>query len=140
MAIGEKLWEGKGKTTVMTIEGLGSDGVEMKATWVAQLKGFGKAKGMDGQVTYTGNLKMKPDGSGISVGNGVFNTMTGEMAVAKGYGYAKMEAGRGKSVALWNFMTMAPKLVWINDMAVICTWDADPQWTEFTMTVWEWKF
>ena len=37
MAIGEKLWEGKAKSTTTIIKGVESDGVWIMATWVAQM-------------------------------------------------------------------------------------------------------
>ena len=140
MAIGEKLWEGKGKSQTTIIKGVESDGVWIMATWMAQLKGMGKAKGMDGQVTFSGKIKMGPNGAGISQGQGILATMTGDMAVVKGYGYGKPVMDKAKSVGIWTFMSMSPKLAWVNDVAAIVTLEGDPQWMEFTVTVWEWKW
>ena len=47
MAIGEKLWEGKGKSGASFIKSVGMDGVTSMYTWTAQMKGMGKAKGVD---------------------------------------------------------------------------------------------
>ena len=44
MAIGEKLWEGKGKSGASFIKSVGMDGVTSVYTWTAQMKGMGKAK------------------------------------------------------------------------------------------------
>src|SRR5271157_5359523 len=115
MAIGEKLWEGKGKSQTTTIKAVEADGVVIMATWTAQLKGMGKAKGMDGQVTFSGKIKMGPNGAGVSMGQGIFATMTGDMAVVKGYGYGKPVMDKAKSVGIWTFMSMSPKLAWVND-------------------------
>jgi hypothetical protein len=62
MTIGEKLWEGKAKTMGMALKGANADGVMLEYTWSAQLKGMGKAKGVDGQVMFTGNTVISPTG------------------------------------------------------------------------------
>ncbi len=105
MVIGEKLWEGKAKTMGMAIKGADADGVKLEYTWMAQLKGTGKAKGIDGQALFTGNTIISPTGGGGTTGTGLFTTMTGDMAVIKGTGYGKPEAGKGKGLGIWSFMT-----------------------------------
>lgn len=139
MVIGEKLWEGKAKTMGMAIKGANADGVSMEYTWMAQVKGMGKAKGMDGNILFTGMTTISPTGGGGSSGTGLLTTMTGDMAVIKGSGYGKPEGGKGKGVALWNFMTMSQKLAWINMTVAISTQEGDPMWQEFDLVVWEWK-
>ncbi|MGD0644591.1 MAG: hypothetical protein ABSA75_06775 [Candidatus Bathyarchaeia archaeon] len=139
MAIGEKLWEGKAKTMGMAIKGASAEGVSMEYTWMAQVKGMGKAKGVDGNIMFTGNTMISPTGGGGSMGTGLLTTMTGDMAVIKGSGYGKPEGGKGKGVALWNFMTMSPKLAWLNMTVALTTQEGDPQWQEFDLVVWEWK-
>jgi hypothetical protein len=140
MAIGEKLWEGKGKSQTTVIKGVEADGVWIMATWTAKMMGMGKAKGMDGQVTFSGKIKMGANGAGISMGQGIFSTMMGDMAVIKGYGYGKPVMDKAKSVGIWTFMSMSPKLAWMNDAAAVVTLEGDPQWMEFTVTVWDWKW
>jgi hypothetical protein len=139
MAIGEKLWEGKAKTMGMTIKGANADGVMMEYTWMAQLKGMGKAKGVDGQVLFTGNTMISPTGGGTTTGTGLFTTMTGDMAVIKGSGYGKPEMGKAKGLGIWSFMTMSQKLNWMNMTVALTTQEGDPKWTEFDVVVWEWK-
>ncbi|HKZ87791.1 MAG TPA: hypothetical protein VJ066_01370 [Candidatus Bathyarchaeia archaeon] len=139
MVIGEKLWEGKCKTMGMVIKAVGPEGVTIEATWMAQLKGFGKAKGLDGAMMYSGKILMEPSGAGWSHGQGMLNFMTGDMAVVKGSGLGKVEAGKSKSVGMFTFMTMSPKLGWLNSVWTIATQEGDPQWTEFEMVISEWK-
>ena len=55
MAIGEKLWEGKGKSGASFIKSVGIEGVTSMYTWTAQMKGMGKAKGVDCNLNVTGN-------------------------------------------------------------------------------------
>ena len=139
MAIGEKLWEGKAKTMGMAIKGATAEGVMLEYTWSAQLKGMGKAKGVDGQVMFTGNTVISPTGGGGTIGTGIFTTMTGDMAVIKGTGYGKPETGKGKGVGIWSFMTMSPNLSWMNTTVALTTQEGDAQWMEFDVVVWEWK-
>jgi len=139
MVIGEKLWEGKAKTMEMAIKGADANGVKMEYTWVSQLKGMGKAKGVDGQVMFTGNTVISPTGVGGTMGTGLFTTMTGDMAVIKGSGYGKPEMGKGKGLGIWSFMTMSQKLGWMNMTAALTTQEGDAQWMEFDVVFWEWK-
>ncbi len=63
MAIGEKLWEGKAKTAVTgLIKSVGVEGVKSEYSWTAQVKGVGRAKGVDGNIHVTAMMKMPPKG------------------------------------------------------------------------------
>jgi hypothetical protein len=54
MVLGEKLWEGKGKSVgAGLIKSVGMDGVTSEYSWMAQVKGMGKAKGIDGSIHVT---------------------------------------------------------------------------------------
>jgi hypothetical protein len=139
MVIGEKLWEGKAKTMGMSIKGTNAEGVIMEYTWTAQMKGMGKATGVDAQVIFTGTTTISPSGGGATMGTGLLTTMTGGMAVIKGTGYGKPEMGKGKGVGIWSFMTMSPTLAWMNTAVALVTQEGDAQWTEFDCVVWEWK-
>jgi hypothetical protein len=139
MVLGEKLWEGKGKTMSTTIKAATAEGVVLEYTWMAQLKGLGKAKGVDANVTFSAVVMMGPSGAGASQGQGLLMTMTGDMAVVKGSGYGKNEAGKSKGVGIWSFMTMSQKLAWMNNVVAIATMEGDPQWMEFDITINEWK-
>jgi hypothetical protein len=139
MVIGEKLWEGKAKTMGMAIKGANADGVSLEYTWMADVKGMGKAKGVDGSIIFTGMTLISPTGGGGTKGTGMFTTMTGDMAVIKGSGYGKPEGAKGKGVGIWSFMTMSQKLAWMNMTVAITTQEGDPMWKEFDLVVWEWK-
>ena len=129
----------KAKTMGMAIKGANADGVSLEYTWMADVKGMGKAKGVDGNILFTGNTMISPTGGGGTMGTGMFTTMTGDMAVIKGSGYGKPEGAKGKGVGIWNFMTMSQKLAWMNMTVAITTQEGDPMWKEFDLVVWEWK-
>ena len=140
MVLGEKLWEGKGKSTSGRIKWVGMEGVAQEFSWMAQLKGFGCAEGLDCTIVVTANGMQPPKGLGTAKDQGILNTATGDMAILKGYDVAKMVEGKGVSVGLWGFMTMSEKLNWMNELIAIVTFEAlDPMWQEFNMAIYEWK-
>jgi hypothetical protein len=141
MAIGEKLWEGKGKSGAGFIKSVGMDGVTSVYTWTAQMKGMGKAKGVDANLNVTGMSMTPPKGVATSKDQGMMRTMMGDMGVIMGTSLMKMTPGKNPtSVGLWTFMTMSEKLNWLNDTIALVTFEAtDPMWTELNVSVWEWK-
>jgi len=140
MAIGEKLWEGKGKSGAGFIKSITMEGVVSVFTLTAQMKGMGKAKGVDCNLNMTGFSKMPPKGMGMSKDQGMLMTMTGDMAVAKGMSLSKMEMGKNPTaLGLWSLMTMSDKLAWINNTIFLVTFEAvDPMWSEINIAIWEW--
>jgi len=138
MAIGEKLWEGKGKGGPSFIKDIGMEGVTMMFTWTAQMTGMGRAKGVDCNLNVTGISMSPPNGIAKSKSQGMLMTMTGDMGVVKGFDLSKMEMGKPMSVGLWTFMSQ--KLTWLNELIALVTIEAmDPMWMEFNITIWEWK-
>jgi hypothetical protein len=142
MVLGEKLWEGKGKSAGQSlIKYIGMDGVVSIYSWNAQIRGMGKAKDVDGNINVTAKSMMPPKGVAASKDQGIFMTTTGDMAVFKGVDPMKMKMNeKPTSVGLWSFMTMSEKLGWLNDVIAVVMFEAlDPMWTEFNITITEWK-
>jgi hypothetical protein len=142
MAIGEKLWEGKGKSGGPGfIKSIDMEGVTSMYTWTAQMKGMGKAKGVDCNLNVTGKSMMPPKGLAGSKDLGMLMTMTGDMAVVKGMALMKMTMGKNPtSLGLWSIMSMSEKLAWVNDTIFLVTFEAmDPMWMELNVAIWEWK-
>ncbi|MCL5949302.1 MAG: hypothetical protein M1490_02350 [Candidatus Bathyarchaeota archaeon] len=141
MAIGEKLWEGKGKSGASFIKSIDMEGVTSMYTWAAQMKGMGKAKGVDCNLNVTAVSMSPPKGIAASKDQGMIMTMNGDVGTLKGFDLMKMMPGeKPTSVGLWSFMTMSEKLSWLNDTIAIVTFESfDPMWTEFNVTIWEWK-
>jgi hypothetical protein len=139
MVLGEKLWEGNAKSMGTAIKAVTAEGITLEYTWMAQLTGMGKAKGTDLSVLFSGTAMMGPTGAGPTMGQGMLNTMTGDMAVMKASGYGWVEAGKGKGVSIGSFMTMSEKLGWMNKLVTIGITEGDPQWMESTIAVHEWK-
>jgi hypothetical protein len=141
MAIGEKLWEGKGKGGPGFIKSIRTEGVTSIYTWTAQLKGMGKAAGIDCNLNVTGKSMTPPKVIAASKDQGMLMTMTGDMGSIKGFDLMKMVPGaKPTSVGLWSFMTMSEKIEWLNNTIALVTFEsADPMWTEMKITIWEWK-
>ena len=141
MVLGQKIWEGKGKSTGPgIIKSIDMQGVTSLYTWTAELKGVGRAKGVDGNLNVTGVSMTPPKGMGMSKDQAIFMTMTGDMAVAKGMDLMKMGA-KPMAVGLWSFMTMSEKLGWLNEVAAVIVFEAvDPMWMEVNVSVYEWTF
>jgi len=142
LALGEKLWEGKGKSVgAGLIKSVGTDGVTSEYSWTAQVKGIGRAEGIDGSINVTAIMTSPPKGVAASKDQGIFMTNGGEMCVLKGSDLMKMTAGGNPTaVGLWSFMTMSEKLGWMNDLVALVTFEAlDPMWMESTITIFEWR-
>ena len=117
------------------------DGVSQIYTWTAQMKGMGKAKGVDANLNVTGMSMTPPKGIATSKDQGMMMTMMGDMGVIMGTSLMKMEPGKNPtSVGLWTFMTTSEKLGWLNDTIALVTFEAmDPMWSELNVAIWEWK-
>ena len=105
------------------------------------MKGMGRAKGADINIHVTAVSMMPPKGTAAAKDQGVFNTMTGDMGVLKGFDLMNMsEGGKPTAVGLWSFMTMSTKLGWMNNLVALVTFEAlDPMWEQSNITIYEWK-
>ena len=73
MVLGEKLWEGKGKSVgAGAIKSVGIEGIVSEYSWEAQVKGMGRAKGIDGNIHVTAMMKAPPKGVSASKDQGIF--------------------------------------------------------------------
>ena len=142
MVLGEKLWEGKAKSVgTGFIKSVGMEGVTSEYSWMAEVKGVGRAKGLDGSIHVTAISMVAPKGVSKATDQGIFMMKSGEMGVLKGFDLMKMMAGGNPAaVGLWSFMTTSEKLSWMNDLIALVTFEAlDPMWMESNVTIYEWK-
>jgi len=142
MVLGEKLWEGKGKSAGQgLIKSVGMEGITSEYSWTAQVKGMGRATGIDVNINVTAIMTSSPKGIPTAKDQGIFMTMTGDMGVLKGFDLMKMAGGGNPTaVGLWSFMTTSEKLGWMNDLIALVTFEAlDPMWMESNITIYEWK-
>ena len=142
MVLGEKLWEGKAQSVgTGLIKSVGMEGVTSEYSWTAQVKGMGRAKGLDGNINVTAVGMIQPKGVSKSRDQGIFITGTGDMGVLIGDDLSKMTAGGNpRGVGLWRFMTTSEKLSWMNEVIALVALEAlDPMWMESNITIYEWK-
>jgi hypothetical protein len=140
MVLGQKLWEGKGKSNPGFIKDINMEGITSVYSWIAQMKGVGKAKGVNCNLNVTGTSMTPPKGIGKSKDQGVLMTTTGDMAVVKGMDMMKM-GPKPMAVGLWSFMTMSEKLGWLNETIGVVVFEAvDMMWNEVNVSIYEWPF
>jgi hypothetical protein len=142
MVIGEKLWEGKGKSEGPNfIKSIGMAGIKSMYSWSAEMKGRSKAEGLDGNIHVTAKMKSPPKGTTGAKDQGIFALVTGDMCTIQGFDLMKMATGSNPTaVGLWRFMAMSERLSWLNNTVAIVTFEAqDPMWMESKITIYEWK-
>lgn len=142
LVLGEKLWEGKAKSVgTGFIKSVGMEGVTSEYSWMAEVKGIGRAKGLDGSIHVTAISVIAPKGVSKANDQGTFMMKTGDMGVLKGFDLMKMMPGSNPAaVGLWSFMTMSEKLGWMNDLIALVTFEAlDTMWMESNVTIYEWR-
>lgn len=137
--MGDKLWEGNAQLISSILKEATENGLSMIMTWMLQLKGTGKANGVDGVIVFTTMGTINPDGMGTFVGKGGLRTMNGEMVAIKGSGYSKSEAEKGKGTSILTFRTISQKLAWLNTTAAIEIIEGDPMFQQADITIYEWK-
>lgn len=139
MAIGEKLFEWKGKTTGVTVKSVGPDGVTTERNSAAEFRGFGRAEGVSGRaIATTTAVGQQPRPFRVS-GYGLITTKDGETVVVKSSAFSKREGGRLKIVGISTYMTTSAGLSWLNDLITLDEGEADITGQEFTITSYEWK-
>ncbi len=115
------------------------EGVKQVYTWTAQVKGMGKAAGVDCFISVTAKGKTPPKGLGAAFDQGIFMASTGDMGTLKGFDVSKMVNDKNTSVGLWTFMTMSEKMMWINEVEAIVVFESlDAMWQEFKIEIYEW--
>lgn len=142
MVLGQKLWEGTGKSNgVGLIKSVKMDSITSEYSWTAQVKGMGCAEGLDGIINVTAISETYPKGIGKANDQGIFMMTNGEMCVLKGSDRLKMASGGNPAaVGLWTFMTHSEKLSWMNDLIAVAVFEAkDPMWMESNITIYEWR-
>ncbi len=139
MGIGELLWEGKGKTQIMIVKKVDAEGVTVEFTWAGEVKGAGKAQGINGSIVFTGTkvASLTNKGAGATVGQGILFTSKDMVAIeSTGYGNPRWESQ--KSLETWQFRTASETLNWLDETVALVTQQGDPAWQEFTVSIHEW--
>jgi len=139
LGIGELLWQGKGKTQSTIIKKVDAEGLTVEFTWAGDVKGAGKAEGVNGAIVFTGT-KVAPltnKGAGATTGQGILFTSK-DMASIESTGYVNPRWESAKSVEIWRFRTASERLSWLNSAVALVTQQGDSAWQEFTVSIHEW--
>jgi hypothetical protein len=139
LALGEKVFESKQKATATAVKAVGPEGVTIEQSWTGEVKGLGRAQGLIGTITGTGTYVQTIGGSARGSAQGLIITKEGETVVYKTNGVGKTEGNKGKFAALTTYMTVSPKLSWMNNLVTLDEAEGNPTFTEFTLTGQEWK-
>ncbi len=138
MFLGNKLWDGNGKTLSMSVKNSSLNDNLFEFTWVAKLNGVGKAAGLNVTLYFTATKTADFVGAGPTVGQGAFFTKEGNMVSVKSSGYGRPAAGHGRAVEIWSFSAQADSLKWLNKTVALVIIEGDDQWKDFKVTVTEW--
>jgi hypothetical protein len=139
LGIGDLLFEGTGKTQIMIVKKVDAEGVTVEFTWAGDVKGSGKAAGVNGSIIFTGTkiASFSNKGAGATTGQGILFTSKAMAAIeSTGYGNPKWEDN--KSVEIWHFRTASEGLGWLNSAVAVVTQQGDPAWKEFAVKINEW--
>jgi hypothetical protein len=135
MAIGEKLFEEKGKTTMTFVDSLDANGITMKQSQNSEIKGIGKFP--SGMNMGSGTIWINQNGKAHGKWFGMMMTKDNETIVWAGSGHSKRHDGTVKGIMVLTFMTKSEKYDWIN--SIIAVNDIEGDMMEFKAAAFEWK-
>jgi hypothetical protein len=143
MAIGEKLWEEKSKAVGRRICDVTENGVHEEVTFVGEITGFGRLKGIKGRSVGTDNYWEKITGENVINGTacGVL-TLEADIVGFRALGLGKLVKRSPLKpealVSLLWFPDPPPDLGWMRSTIVI--WEAvvDPKNQTLAATAYEW--
>jgi hypothetical protein len=135
MTMGEKLFEEKGKYTMMFVESVDADGVTMKQSFSSELTGFGRCP--SGMNMGSGTIWMKQDGKAFSKWSGMMMTKDREMIVWNATGHGKQMGEELKGIVIATFMTKSEKYSWMN--SIIAVLDIKGGMMEFSDVAYAWE-
>ena len=135
MAIGDKLFDEKGKMTSTFVESIDANGITMKQSFNSDVTGSGKfPSGMNmGSRTIWFDTGEKAHGKWF----GMMMTKDNETIVWKGSGNSKRHECLVKGIMVITFMTKSEKYAWMN--SIIAIKDMQGTMMDFTSTTFEWR-
>ena len=133
--LGDKLGQETGKVVLRRVLPSGTGAVRMEASQ----RGHGTLLGVEYQDTSTYESEVRPDGTLIGTGQGVYMGKGGEVATWTGQGVGVMSASGGVSFrgALFLYST-SPKWQRLNAVASLFEYEVDPD-DSFKGVLTEWK-
>ena len=135
MALGEKLFEEKGKTTMTFVKEVNDEGIIVKQSFTSEVKGFGRFP--SGKNMGSGGFMMRSDGKAKGRWRGMFMTDDNQMIVWKGSGNSRRTADSVKGIMVMTFMTKSEKYAWLNTAIVVADLQGDMM--SFSDVGYEWQ-
>jgi hypothetical protein len=143
MPIGEKLWEETSKAVGRRFNDVSERGVHEEVSFVGEVKGFGRLRGIKGRTSGTDNYWEKLSGESVVNGTacGVM-TLGAEIVGFKAYGLGKLvkrsPARPQDLLSLIWFPDPPPSLSWLTNTIVL--WEAvvDEKSQTINATAYEW--
>lgn len=136
--MGEKIWEGNGKGTGITVKSTGAEGASIELNFVAELRGVGRLQGTDFRDIGTLVGQVRPNGIFTGSGQGLFVTKDGGTVFYKLCGMYRVEKGVQKGPNLLTFTTSSQKLSWMNGLVILSEIRLDSRTQEYTSEGREW--
>jgi len=136
MALGDLLWEEKGKTIGMRVLSCDAAGTKVEVT----LQTEGQIQGVPENSLWTYWSLTRPDGSIYGEGTGVMTTKNGDAIQMTGSGSALSPAPGGtiRYRGAVHFHTASAKFSRLNGIAGVFEYDVDAAGNTVAK-VWEWK-
>ena len=143
MPLGDKLWEEKSKAVGRKIADVSERGIHEELSYVGEITGYGRMKGLTGRVVGTDDYWEKLSEDIISgTASGVLTLSSGEIVGFKAVGIGKMVRKSPLSIekllSLIRFVDPPPSLAWMRSTLIV--WEAmtDPKSQTLTATAYEW--
>jgi hypothetical protein len=134
MAIGDKLFEEKGKMTMTYIESIDANGITMKQSFNSEVMGIGKFP--SGMNMGSGTIRIGMDEKAHGKWHGMMMTEDNETIVWKGSGHSKRHEGNVKGIMVITLMTKSEKYAWMNSIIVVN--EIDGNMMDFNNVAHEW--
>jgi hypothetical protein len=135
MAMGDKLFEEKGKMTMTFVESIDANGLVMKQSFNSDVMGVGKFP--SGMNMGSGTIWTGMDNKAHGKWHGMMMTQDNETIVWKGSGHSKRDHGAVRGIMVVTFMTKSEKYGWLNSIIVVN--EIEGNMMEFKSTAYEWK-
>jgi hypothetical protein len=139
MALGEKVFEEKGKVTSIKVQSVHPiEGVKMEVSFASEIKGLGKFP--SGKNLGSGTMNQYPHGIVDASYQGVVATAEGEQFFWWAHEKSKVtEGGNVKGLVTVTGFTNSQKLSWMNNMIIVIDAEFDLASQEFRGTGYQWK-
>ena len=135
MAMGDKLFDEKGKMVTTFVESVDANGMTLKQSFNSDVTGIGKFP--SGMNMGSGTIWIGMDEKAHGKWHGMMMTKENETIVWKGSGHSTRHQGAVNGIMVITFMTKAEKYAWLNSIIVVK--DLQGNMMDFTSTGFEWK-